>query len=164
MHSAAAPPATIDFMSMPLPDGFVRLQLRPNPYIDACGPLYGRREGEALCLGLRVERRHCNPGGSCHGGMLSTLADMLLVLGAGAQTGLSRYMLTVNLSCDFIAPAMEGAWIEGRLQVLRSTRNLVFCQGNLQADGVLVLRLSGIAKPSGAHEASFTLANYLGET
>ena len=136
-YSAAAPAATIDAMSLSIPAAFVPLQLRPNPYIDACGPLYGRREGEALVLGLRVERRHCNPGGSCHGGMLSTLADMLLV--------------------------MEGAWVEGRLQVLRSTRNLVFCQGNLQADGALVLRLSGIAKPSGAHEASFTLAHYLGE-
>ena len=150
-------------MPVHIPDGFVPLQLRPNPYIDACGPLYGRRDGDALCLGLRVERRHCNPAGSCHGGMLTTLADMLLVLGAGAQTGLSRYMVTVNRSCDFIAPAMEGAWVEGRLQVLRSTRNLVFCQGNLQADGALVLRLSGIAKPSGAHETSFTLAHYLGE-
>lgn len=150
-------------MSVPIPDGFVRLQLRPNPYIDACGPLYGRRDGDALVLGLRVERPHCNPGGSCHGGMLSTLADMLLVLGAGAQLGLSRYMLTVSLSCDFIAPAMEGAWVEGRLQVLRSTRNLVFCQGQLHADGALVLRLSGIAKPSGAHQAGFTLAHYLGE-
>lgn len=150
-------------MSVAIPEGFVPLQLRTNPYIDACGPLYGRRDGDALVLGLRVERRHCNPGGSCHGGMLTTLADMLLVLGAGAQTGLSRYMVTVNLSCDFIAPAMEGSWIEGRLQVLRSTRNLVFCQGQLCADGVPVLRLSGIAKPSGAHEASFTLAHYLGE-
>ena len=150
-------------MNAPIPHGFVQLQLRPNPYIDACGPLYGRREGEALCLGLRVERRHCNPAGSCHGGMLTTLSDMLLVLGASAQTGLSRYMLTVSLSCDFIAPALEGSWIEGRLQVLRSTRSLVFCQGSLQADGALVLRLSGIAKPSGEHEASFTLAHYLGE-
>ena len=95
-------------MNVHPPDGFVPLQLRPNPYIDACGPLYGRRDGDALRLGLRVERRHCNPAGSCHGGMLTTLADMLLVLGASAQTGLSRYMLTVNLSCDFIAPAMEG--------------------------------------------------------
>jgi acyl-coenzyme A thioesterase PaaI-like protein len=88
---------------------------------------------------------------------------MLLVLGSSAQTGLSRYMVTVNLSCDFIAPAPEGAWIEGRLQILRSTRSLVFCQGRLDADGVLVLRMSGIAKPSGAHEASFPLAHYLGE-
>jgi uncharacterized protein (TIGR00369 family) len=150
-------------MSVQVPDGFVPLKLRPNPYIDACGPLYGRREGAALCLGLRVERRHCNPAGSCHGGMLGTLADMLLVLGAGAQTGNSRYMITVNLSCDYIAPAPEGSWIEGRLQVLRSTRSLVFCQGSLQADGAVVLRLSGIAKPSGEHDPGFTLAHYLGE-
>jgi uncharacterized protein (TIGR00369 family) len=150
-------------MTVQLPDGFVPLKLRPNPYIDACGPLYGRREGTALCLGLRVEHRHCNPAGSCHGGMLGTLADMLLVLGAGAQTVNSRYMITVNLSCDYIAPAPEGSWIEGRLQVLRSTRSLVFCQGSLQADGALVLRMSGIAKPSGEHDAGFTLAHYLGE-
>lgn len=146
-----------------IPDGFVPLRLRPNPYIDACGPLYGRREGEGFCLGLRVERRHCNPGGSCHGGMLTTLADMLLVLGAGVLTGQTRYMLTVQLSCDFMAPAMEGAWIEGRLQVLRSTRSLVFCQGRLDAEGAQVLRLSGIAKPSGPGDDSFTLAHYLGE-
>ncbi|MBN8494450.1 MAG: PaaI family thioesterase [Burkholderiales bacterium] len=146
-----------------IPDGFVPLRLRPNPYIDACGPLYGRREGDGFCLGLRVERRHCNPGGSCHGGMLTTLADMLLVLGAGVLTGQTRYMLTVQLSCDFMAPAMEGAWIEGRLQVLRSTRSLVFCQGRLDAEGAQVLRLSGIAKPSGPGDDSFTLAHYLGE-
>lgn len=67
-------------MSAHIPDGFAPLQLRPNPYIDACRPLYGRRDGDALCFGLRVERRHFNPAGSCHGGMLTTLADMLLVL------------------------------------------------------------------------------------
>jgi uncharacterized protein (TIGR00369 family) len=150
-------------MPVDIPAGFAPLRLRPNPYIDACGPLYGRRDGDALRLGLRVEPRHCNPAGSCHGGMLTTLADMLLVLGASAQTGLARYMVTVHLSCDFVAPAPGGAWIEGRLQVLRSTRSLVFCQGSLAADGALVMRLSGIAKPSGEHEASFTLAHYLGE-
>ena len=147
----------------PLPPGYVPLPLRANPYIEACGPLYGRRDGDALCVGLRVEHRHCNPAGSCHGGMLTTLADMLLVLGASAQTGLSRYMVTVNLSCDFVAPAPKGAWLEGRLQVLRSTRNLVFCQGRLEADGALVLRLSGIAKPSGEPDPLFTMAGYLAQ-
>jgi hypothetical protein len=95
--------------------------------------------------------------------MPTTLADIVLVRGSSAQTGLSRYMLTASLSCDFIAPAPEGAWIEGRLQVFRSSCSLVFCQGSLPADGVPVLRLSGIAKTSGAHEASFTPAHYLGE-
>lgn len=150
-------------MTRSVPDGFQALRLRPNPYIDPSGPLYGRRDGGQLVLGLRVERRHCNPGGTCHGGMLATLADMLLVLGASAQTGNTRYMLTVSLNCDFIGPAPEGSWIEGRLQVLRATRSLVFCQGLLTADGVPVLRSSGIAKPSGDPDPSFTLDSYLGD-
>lgn len=150
-------------MPVEIPAGFTRLRLRPNPYVDACGPLYGRSDGDRLVLGLRVERRHCNPGGSCHGGMLSTLADMLLVLGANVQSGQRRYMLTVNLSCDYIGPAIEGSWIEGRIEVLRTTRSLVFCQGLLAADGEPVLRFSGIAKPSGEDSAEFTLASYLGE-
>jgi hypothetical protein len=61
------------------------LKLRPNYYIDACGSRYGQPEGDALWLGLRVGPRHGNPGRSCHGGMLTALADVLLqlVLGAG---------------------------------------------------------------------------------
>ena len=150
-------------MPVDIPAGFVRLQMRPNPYIDACGPLYGKRDGEQLVLGLRVEPRHCNPAGSCHGGMLGTLADMLLVVGANVGSGQQRYMLTVNLSCDFIGPAPEGSWIEGRLEVLRTTRSLVFCQGQLVADGQPVLRFSGITKPSGEENPEFGLASYLGE-
>jgi len=150
-------------MPVEIPAEFKQLHLRPNPYVDACGPLYGRRDGDKLVLGLRVERRHCNPGGSCHGGMLTTLADMLLVLGANVGSGQQRYMLTVNLSCDFIGPAPEGSWIEGRLEVLRTTRSLVFCQGQLVADGQPVLRFSGITKPSGEENPEFALASYLGE-
>jgi uncharacterized protein (TIGR00369 family) len=144
-----------------LPPGFAALRMRPNPYIDACGPLYGRRDGDAFVLGLRVERRHCNPGGTCHGGMLTTLADMLLVLGASAQTGDPRYMLTVSLSCDFIGPAPEGSWIEGRLQVLRATRSLVFCQGVLEAGSATVLRCSGIVKPTGEVEGAASAWHFL---
>lgn len=155
----------------PVPDGFTALKLRPNPYIDACGPLYGKREGEPggehgserFVLGLRVERRHCNPGGTCHGGMLSTLADMLLVLGSGVQSGLHRYMVTINLSSDFMSAAPEGCWLEGRMQVLRVTRNLVFCQGLLTQGEQTVLRMSGITKPLGDPDPSGTLAAYLGD-
>lgn len=150
-------------MTEPMPPGFRVLRLRPNPYIDACGPLYGRREGERFVLGLRVERRHCNPAGTCHGGMLTTLADMLLVIGASAQTGDSRYMVTVSLNCDFVGPAPEGRWIEGRLDVLRATRSLVFCQGLLSVDGAPILRSSGIAKPSGDPDPTFSLASLMGE-
>jgi hypothetical protein len=41
----------------------------------------------------------------------------VLILGANAQANLQRYMTTVNLSLDFLGPAPNGCWLEGRAQV-----------------------------------------------
>ena len=147
------------------PAGFVRLDFGDNPFVDAVGPLWGHRdEGLAgrLVMGLRVERRHCSPSGFCHGGMLMSLADMLLVLGANLQAGLDRFMSTVSLSADFLAPVPQGAWLEGRLEVLRATRNLVFCQGLYRVDGTPVLRVDGIVKPIGEASSDFSAKRYFG--
>jgi uncharacterized protein (TIGR00369 family) len=126
-----------------LPDGFVRIPFDENPFVHGVGPLYGQREeGRAgrLVLGARVERRHCSPSGYCHGGMLMTMADMLVVIGANLQADQRRFMTTVRLSADFLAAVPLGAWLEGRLEVLRVTRNLIFCQGMLRVAGEPVLR------------------------
>ena len=50
------------------------------------GPLYARWSGERLQLGFRVEHRHTNPLGICHGGMMASFADMLLPCAAQAET------------------------------------------------------------------------------
>ncbi len=67
-----------------VPADFNKLKLRTNPFIDPLGPLYGKREDNSIVLGMVVEPHHCNPGGTCHGGMLMTLADMLLLLNCNA--------------------------------------------------------------------------------
>lgn len=162
-HPAGHPAAHAADPDAPPPPGFVPLRMGANPFIDLCGPFYGKAEGNAVVMGLRVGPKHVNPGQTCHGGMLGTLADLLLVLGANVQTDSRRYMLTVHLSCDYLGPAPLGAWLEGRLQVKRATRNLVFCQGEFQADGHPVLGFSGIAKPTGEPDPRFTLAHYLGQ-
>ena len=149
----------------PAPAGFVPLALGDNPFVDSVGPLYAHRdEGLAgrLVLGIVVERRHCSPSGFCHGGMLMAMADMLLVLGANLQTGLDRFMSTVSLSADFLAPVPCGAWLEGRIDVLRATRNLVFCQGLYRVDGEAVLRVDGIAKPIGDASPGHSAKRYFG--
>ena len=79
-------------MSIEIPTGFRRVDLAHNPFLDRIGPLYARLADGEFVLGFRVEPGHCNPGGTCHGGMMSTLADMLLILGANAQANLQRYM------------------------------------------------------------------------
>jgi uncharacterized protein (TIGR00369 family) len=145
--------------------GFVPLEFGRNPFIELIGPLYGLRdEGLAgrLVLGLRVQTRHCSPSGFCHGGMLSAMADMLLVLGSNLQTGQQRFMSTVSLSNDFIAPVPEGAWLEGRMQVLRATRNLVFCQGLYTVGADPVLRVDGIVRPIGDADPRFSALRYFG--
>lgn len=144
-----APPPGPGDTALAVPPGFTVMRMPTNPFVDSVGPLYGRLEDERFVLGLRVERRHCNPGGTCHGGMVMTLCDLLLLMGANIEGRVNRYFTTVNVTCDFIAPAPMGSWIEGRMQVLRVARSLIFAQGLFTVDDTVVARTSGILKPVG---------------
>jgi uncharacterized protein (TIGR00369 family) len=128
----------------PLPPGFIEL---PIPkFIAINGPLYGRMRDGRFALGFRVEDRHCNPRGVCHGGMLMTLADMLHGLVANLEKELHRFLPTIKLEADFIAPAEIGDWVEGTGEVLRMTRTLVFTQGMLRVGDKIVLRTSSLMR------------------
>lgn len=129
-----------------IPPGFRPLPLGRKGYMHVNGPLFARRDGEILVTGFRVETRHCNPAGICHGGMLMTFADMQLPMGAKFQARIAGFIPTVSLNADFLAPAPHGAWVEGRTEVLRSTRNLLFAQCVITADGAPAVRASGIFK------------------
>ena len=130
-----------------VPAGF-----RPLPtmgdFIAVNGPLYLRHEDDLVRLGFRVEKRHSNPLGNCHGGMLASFCDMLLPVSIhrkSKEVGL-RFLPTINLALDYLAPAPLGSWVEGEATVLRVTRSLVFAQGLVTADGRVAVRMSGIFK------------------
>ena len=130
-----------------VPPGF-----RPLPmggeFVGANGPLYVRQEAGLVRLGFRVEARHTNPLGICHGGMMATFCDMLLPVAAhrqSAEVG-HRFLPTISLQIDYLAPAPLGAWVEGEAQLLRVTRSFVFAQGLVSADDAPVARVSGIFK------------------
>jgi uncharacterized protein (TIGR00369 family) len=143
----------------PAPAGYTVLQLGPSgsSFIEVNGPLYGRRDGNRLVMGFRVEPRHCNPADICHGGMLLALADMLIGPGAEFEVQSGRFLPTVSLSADFLAPAQLGAWVEGVAEPLRMTKSLLFAQCLITADGTPALRASGIVKLGAP--ASSVLAN-----
>ncbi len=144
--------------SMPptVPEGFKPLPVGGD-FIATNGPLYIRSVAQpdgskVRHLGFRVEQRHTNPMGNCHGGMLATFADMMLPMLAHRQAPELRnqFLPTVSLQIDYLAPSPLGAWVQGEAQVLRTTRNLAFVQGLITADGVPALRVSGsfkIGKP-----------------
>jgi uncharacterized protein (TIGR00369 family) len=133
-------------MSAVVPEGFRPLNI-PYGFLGVNGPLYGKWDGVLMRLGFRAEERHCNPGQTVHGGMLATFADMQLPFAVHAQTGKDLgFMPTVNLTCDYLAPAKLGSWVEGRAEPVRVTRTLIFAQGTATADGEPCLRFNGIFK------------------
>lgn len=130
-----------------IPPGFVPVTVG-GAFIAANGPLHLFHEGAVVKLGFRVEPRHCNPMGVCHGGMLASFCDMLLPVSVhhkSAEVGL-RFLPTVSLQIDYLAPVPLGAWVEGECEVLKVTRTMVFAQGLVRADGVAALRCSGVFK------------------
>ncbi len=130
-----------------IPTGFVPLSMMGD-FMSVNGPLYLRHEGDVVQIGFRVEARHTNPFGMCHGGMLASFCDMLLPLSVhrkSPEVG-NRFLPTINLQIDYLAPAPMGAWVQGEAQVLRVTRSMVFAQGLVTADGVTAVRVSGIFK------------------
>src|SRR3954469_12855569 len=133
-----------------IPAGFAPLRLSMG-LLEAVGPLYGKWADDRLVLGFRVERRHCNPGQVAHGGMLATFADMLLPIAARFQSKAELgFLPTMNLTCDYLAPAPLGSWVEGRADLVKTTRNLLFAQGVATADRLPVLRANGIFKITSA--------------
>jgi uncharacterized protein (TIGR00369 family) len=130
-----------------IPEGFKPRRFGDG-FIAVNGPLYVKKLERGILLGFRVEARHCNPMGICHGGMISTFCDMLLPISAhylSDDLG-RRFLPTINLQVDFLAPSPKGAWVQGEAQLLRATRSMVFMQGLVTADGQSVARVSGIFK------------------
>lgn len=120
----------------------------PGPFLVNNGPLFGELAGDTFRTGLRVEKRHSNSTGVCHGGLLMMLADLQLAAGSMFRTGTFQFMPTVHFSCDLVAAVQEGDWLYGETQVIRQTRNLSFAECLLYVEGRPVMRASGINKLS----------------
>lgn len=140
------------------PEGFRRIDFdrdRPDPTFNGhIGNLYAKRGAKGtrdeFVLGFRVHPHMCNPAGGLHGGMMMTVADLVGTMGGGTLVGLRKFLPTVSMTFDFVAPARVGDWVEGRAEVVRQTRSLLFTDISLTVGDERFLRASQIAKiPSG---------------
>lgn len=128
-----------------IPDGFAPFAYS-SPFLDAVGPLYqGAAADGAFLLGLRIETRHCNRRGFAHGGLLVTLADLVLGYSLGSA-GARRGLLTVNLTADFAGTARLDQWVEARADIQKAQGDIAFANCYVTADGRRIVRASGIFK------------------
>jgi uncharacterized protein (TIGR00369 family) len=129
-----------------IPEGFqLDQRIQPHTFGGLVGPFYSRREGNDLSLGLRIEARHCNSRGTCHGGLLATLADMALGYAcaiAGGADGKRPNFVTVDLSLQYLASANVGDWVHSEVAVLTPGSRTASAAGHLLANGKPVVRIS----------------------
>ena len=130
-----------------IPPGFAPLDAG-GPFIRHNGPLYVLHQGTLVKFGFRVGPHHVNPMNNLHGGMMASFCDMLLPLSVHRKSDqvADRFLPTISLQIDYLAPAPLGAWVQGEAEPLRITRSLVFAQGLVTADGVPCARVSGVFK------------------
>jgi len=146
-------------MGAGVPEGFRPLRLGGG-FLGVTGPIHARRGADGRrTYGLLVAEQHCNGLAICHGGMLATLADVVLGLGGMEQAGVSGFFTTISLTTDFLAPAPLGAWVEARVELLSATHSTMFVQGVFSIGEQPVLRASGVFRlPRPTEAASVTPA------
>ena len=116
------------------PPGFTAHD-RKSPLTDPWEPLFSRKAGDAVILGLRAGPAHANSRGFVHGGLISALADNAMGLSCARKLGLAGGLVTVSLSVDFLAPALQGQWLEFDTVFVRPGSTLCFTQAFVTADG-----------------------------
>ena len=127
-----------------IPLGFRELG-RLSPFNALVGPLYTRRRrGRELSIGLRIEQKHTNSRGICHGGVLATLADLSLGYAMHAKAQGKAGFVTAHLAVDYAGAARAGDWIESHVEIQRMGARLAFANCYLVAGKRRIVRASAI--------------------
>ncbi len=112
---------------------------------DRIGPFFGRSTEHGFETAFRAQAQHCNGHNTVHGGILMSFADYSLCMaGIHGETGVN--VLTVSCNNEFLAPAVEGDLIQGRCEVLREGRSLIFVRCVLSVNDKAILNSSGVVK------------------
>ncbi|WP_020179188.1 PaaI family thioesterase [Methylopila sp. M107] len=114
-------------------------------FVDLVGPLYWRRTPEGLrAFAFTAGDKHANLIGLVHGGMLMTLADR--ALGVGAWDSAGRPCVTVQMDMQFLSAVKMGEFAEIAPQLVRLTRSLVFMRGDLKVGDRVAATATGVWK------------------
>jgi uncharacterized protein (TIGR00369 family) len=128
----------------PIPEGYDTATLW-DPFEVYCGPFFDQRERGIYKFAFRVDERHVNVGGICHGGMLLTFADSALGYTAWTVTD-NASSVTASMQASFLAPAKLDDLVEVSPQVVRRTRDLIFLRGDFFVGEELIMTVTSLWK------------------
>lgn len=117
---------------------------RKSPLTDPWEPLFSRKAGERVVLGLRAAAPHTNSRGFVHGGLISALADNAMGLSCARVLGAGASLVTVSLACDFLGTAYKDQWLEFDTVFVKPGSTLCFAQAFVTADGKPCARANAV--------------------
>ncbi len=125
------------------PPGFAP-HFRKSPLTDAWEPLYSKRDGDVLTIGVLVAAPHTNARGLAHGGLIASLADNAMGLACALAGEGVGGIVTVSLTCDFTGSARIGDWLEIAATPARVGRTLSFGEARVTVGDRLIARASAV--------------------
>jgi uncharacterized protein (TIGR00369 family) len=117
-----------------------------DPFENSAGPFFWRRldDGRHHFV-LRAEARHCNTHGIVHGGLMMTMADLMLCATAKAATE-GQPVITISMANEFAAAAREGELLEATGEIVRGTGSMVFVRGQVHVAERITMSCSAVVK------------------
>lgn len=129
---------------MPIPTDFAPHD-RSSPLTQPWEPIFARRGGHRLWLGIEVRAAHTNSRGLLHGGLIAALADntlglnLVLELQAEGRSALQG-LVTSSLTVDFLGRAELGQWLEFSASFIHAGGTQGVAGGLVTADGLPIAR------------------------
>lgn len=110
-----------------------------------------RWTADECMVSLQIDRRHLNPAELVHGGVFSTMLDVVLAMTGSYSSPPLVLMpgLTLNLNTQFISAAtMDDKQVYATAHKTGGGRSVFFASGNVQTeDGRLLASATGTFKP-----------------
>jgi acyl-coenzyme A thioesterase PaaI-like protein len=130
-------------MTTGVPEGWVK---RPaKAFGTLVGPFYGPPDGDLVACGFLADERHGNKRGVVHGGMLATAFDVALG-NASWEAAQQRPSATVQLNVQFVGAVQLGEFAMITVELIRTTRTLVFLRGVMRVGDRIVATADGVWK------------------
>lgn len=125
------------------PAGF-EPRFEADTFLDHVGPFHHCIGEKSVQFALVVARRHTNPAGTTHGGLLMSMMDVTLGASAARVIGHEGIVATVQMSCNLFAAAREGDLIIGEATVDKVTRTLSFVTGRIRCGDKVLMTASAV--------------------
>jgi uncharacterized protein (TIGR00369 family) len=125
-----------------IPEGFEEVT-GAAPFANRNGPYYEKKINDEISVrAFRAAEKHLNGVKLVHGGMLMSFADSALARGVILATG--RRCVTIKMNSEFLSPARAGDWIEAHVDVIKSTKTVVFVRGELKVGRRTIFKADAI--------------------